>query len=70
MKVKFEKEVLLSLGCGIVVVEINGIDVIVGRRAENYDYSGRIIITIKERNVKRGLEIIRIKTLDGKVLGM
>eukprot|EP00978_Attheya_sp_CCMP212_P021929 scaffold64537_cov66-Attheya_sp.AAC.1 len=68
MKVKYEKEVRLSLGCGIV--QINGTGVIVGRRAELYDYSGRIIITIKERNVKRGLEINRVKTLDGKVLGM
>eukprot|EP00978_Attheya_sp_CCMP212_P008683 scaffold20425_cov45-Attheya_sp.AAC.1 len=68
MKVKYEKEVRLSLGCGMV--EINGTGEIVGKRAENYDYSGRIIITIKDTNVRRGLENNRVKALEGKVLGM
>jgi len=57
LKVKFEDEVRLCLGAGTVVE--NG--AIVGKRAHPFDYSGKTIITIKDRATKRRQAIFQAK---------
>jgi hypothetical protein len=60
MNVKYENEVRLALGCG--VVEKNG-EEIAGRACDPFVYSSKVMITIKDRNKKRLLEMERVKGL-------
>jgi hypothetical protein len=60
MNVKYENEVRLALGCG--VVEKNG-EEIAGRACDPFVYSSKVMITIKDRNKKRLLEMNRVKSL-------
>jgi hypothetical protein len=58
LKVKYEKEVRLCLGCAVVHNEDGSK---VGKRAHPFCYLGRIIITLKDLALKRKQEISRVK---------
>jgi hypothetical protein len=58
LKVKYEKEVRLYLGCAVVHNEDGSK---VGKRAHPFCYLGRIIITLKDLALKRKQEISRVK---------
>ncbi|CAJ1934687.1 unnamed protein product [Cylindrotheca closterium] len=65
LKVKYEKEVRLCLGCA--AVQINGQDEYVGKRCVPFDYSGKTILSISDYKSKCQAEIQRVRALKGEV---
>lgn len=62
LKVEYEDEIRLALGCAIVSVD--GVDF--GRRCHSVVYSGKTIVSIKDYNKRIAVEIQRVKQLTGK----
>ena len=62
MKVKFDNEVRLSLGVAMVKL-IDG--TVVGLRAKPFVYSSKILLSIKDHNLRRKTEMDRVKNLQG-----
>jgi hypothetical protein len=57
LNVKYEKEVRLCLGCALVSDTQRGEE---GRRAVPFDYSGKVILSLKDWNARVATEIARI----------
>ena len=62
LRVKYEKEVRLGLGCASTK---NGDGLVEGKRCRAFDYSGKIILSIKDYKDKEKAEVIRVKSLKG-----
>ena len=65
LKMKYAEEVRLCLGVAQVEREDG---VIEGRRAMPFDYSGKVVLSIKDWNKKEKEEILRVKNLQGNAL--
>jgi predicted flap endonuclease-1-like 5' DNA nuclease len=63
LNVKYEKQVRLCLGCA-ATMDSSG--KVTGRVAKSFDYSGRIVLTIKDWNARMYTEFKRVKGLTSK----
>jgi predicted flap endonuclease-1-like 5' DNA nuclease len=63
LRVKYEKEVRLGLGCAATKCRIT--DRVEGKTCKAFCYSGKVILSIKDYTDKQNAELKRIKTLKG-----
>jgi predicted flap endonuclease-1-like 5' DNA nuclease len=63
LRVKYEKEVRLGLGCA--ATKCKDTDEIVGKRCKAFCYSGKVVLSIKDYKDKQKAELKRVKLLKG-----